>query len=133
MTQYIYNIYIFVCVCVYVMESRLLLSSFSNQLSRAFSPFCRSKQAGKAGMGLRPPAGRPASLPACLPAGFFIYVLSLSVSLQKRAHCRNALRISLSLSVSAQKTWVCVHFSGAAVTPRKYVRILHTSNTLYMY
>jgi hypothetical protein len=83
------------------MEYPLLLSSFSNQLSRAFSPFCRGKQAG---MGLRRPAGLPAwlppCLPACLPACRLLHLCSLSVSAEEGSLQKCTAHFSLSRSLS---------------------------------
>ncbi len=99
------------CVCVCVIEYRILLSSFSNQLSRAFSPFCRGKQAWVC-------AGRPAGLPpcllACLPACRLLHLCSLSLSLQKKGRCRNALRISLSLSLCADDVGLRAFLEGGS-------------------
>ncbi len=119
------------CVCVCVIEYRILLSSFSNQLSRAFSPFCRGKQAWVcAGR----PAGLPpcllACLPACLPPSSFMF--SLSVSAEEGSLQKCAAHFSLSLSVRRRRGFACIS-RGRQLPPRKYVRILHTSNTPYMY
>ncbi len=93
------------------MESRVLLSSFSNLLSRAFSPFCRSKQAwvctGR-------PACLPACLPPCLPACRLLHLCSLCVSAEEGSlhKCAAHLSLSLSLSLSAEDVGLRAFLAG---------------------
>jgi hypothetical protein len=118
MTQYIY-IYIYICVCrcvcVCVIEYRILLSSFSNQLSRAFSPFCRGKQAWVcAGR----PAGLPpcllACLPACLPPSSFMFSLSVSAEEGSLQKCAAHFSLSLSLSLCADDVGLRAFLEGGS-------------------
>jgi hypothetical protein len=116
------------------MEYRVLLSPFSNQLSRAFSLLfaAASRQAKQAWVCAGRPAclppSLPACMPACLPAAFFIYVLFLSVSAEE-----GSLQKCAAHFCAAEDVGLRAFLAGGSYLQEKYVRILHTSNTPYMY